>query len=228
MIGITGVKGFIGSHLSERFDGYVGFAGDLTVLEDVRFFVQMCDIIYHVAGKNREEPGEILRNNIVSTGNLILACTMEKVYPDIHFISSTQVEWNPYSEYALTKIIEESIIKHAHSWHIERVPNVYGPGAKPNYNSVIANFCYNIAIGNPLIINDPDVKREFIYIDDLVNNLGFSNVHTCNRHYGETISIGKIASFLTDRLGEHENLAKTLEYYVKRYHSTEVEYVSSS
>ncbi len=228
MIGITGVDGFIGRHLSNRFDSYVGFGGDLTVLEDVRLFVQMCDIIYHVAGKNREDDGDILKNNIVSTGNIVLACMLEKVTPDIYFISSTQVEWNPYSEYALTKTIEENTIRKAFAWHIERVPNVYGPGAKPDYNSVVANFCYNIATNAPLIINDSTVKREFIYVEDLVKNLGISRVHAVKRHLGEIFSIGEIVSFLTDKLGEHEKLAKTLEYYLRRYRTTEVEYVSSS
>jgi len=228
MIGITGVEGFIGSHLSEKFDSYVGFAGDLTSLDDVRAFVSACDIIYHLAGKNREVSGDILKNNIVSTGNIVLACMLECVTPDIYFISSNQVMWNRDSEYALAKKIEEAIICQTYGWHIERIPNVYGPGARPNYNSVVANFCYNIATGKSLVINDPNVKREFIYVEDLVNNLGNVEFNTCKIHRGEILSIGEIASFLTFGLGTHEKLAKTLDYYVKRYHSTEVEYVSSS
>jgi len=54
---------------------------------------------------------------------------------------------------------------------IYRFPNVFGKWCRPNYNSVIATFCYNIARGLPISINEPAKVMELVYIDDLVNEL---------------------------------------------------------
>lgn len=189
------------------------FKGDLTNIRDVCEFVSGCDRIYHLAGKNREQPGEILKNNIVSTSNLILACKIKRVDPEIIFASSQQVIWNSDSEYGFVKSVEEEIVKKANKWCIFRIPNVYGPGCKPFYNSVIATFCYQISKGESVTIHDSSVKREFIFVDDLVERLldpGFNSLKLIN---GETITVGEIHSFLTDKLGRHKKLEKCLQSY---------------
>ena len=50
------------------------------------------------------------------------------------------------------------------------IPNVFGPFCKPNYNSVIATFCYKL-INNekPEILNDQILN--LIYIDGLIKNI---------------------------------------------------------
>ena len=189
------------------------FEGDLTNLRDACEFVISCDRIYHLAGKNREQPGEILKNNIISTSNLILACKIKKVNPEIIFASSQQVIWNSESEYGFVKSVEEEIIKKANKWCIFRIPNVYGPGGKPFYNSVIATFCYQISRGESVTIHDPSVKREFIFIDDLVEQLLNPEFNSLKSIDGETMTVGEIYSFLTDKLGIHKKLEKCLQWY---------------
>ena len=54
---------------------------------------------------------------------------------------------------------------------VYRFPNVYGKWCRPNYNSVVATFCYNIANGLPIRINDPDTIMHLVYIDDIVDEL---------------------------------------------------------
>lgn len=211
--GITGGQGFIGSHLARHLDDPLLFKGDLTNLGDACEFVSSCDRIYHLAGKNREQPGEILKNNIVSTANLILACNIKKVNPEIIFASSQQVIWNSESEYGFVKCVEEEIIKKADKWYIFRIPNVYGPGGKPFYNSVIATFCYQISKGESVTIHDPSVKREFIFVDDLVELLLNPEFNSLRSIDGETLSVGEIYSFLTDKLGSHKNLERCLQWY---------------
>ena len=41
---------------------------------------------------------------------------------------------------------------------VYRLPNVFGKWCKPNYNSAIATFCYNIAREIPIQINDDLLK----------------------------------------------------------------------
>ena len=107
-IGITGWRGFIGSHLFKKVPDPILFQGDMRNLAEVKEFVGRCDRIYHLAGKNRAEDGQILANNLVGTGNLVLATRLLGTNPEIVFTSSKQVEWNPNSEYGLCKKIEES------------------------------------------------------------------------------------------------------------------------
>ena len=212
-IGITGWGGFIGSHLARRIDNSVLFQGDMRDLGAVKAFVAKCDRIYHLAGKNRVGDGEILSSNLVGTGNLVLATKLLGVNPEIVFTSSKQVEWNPDSEYGMVKLVEESIIRKARRWAIFRVPNVYGEGCKPYYNSVVATFCWQIAHGEPCTIQRSFDTREFMYIEDLVNALLNPLMYQVVRISGEVLSIQDVYELLTTRLGEHEKLNRTLDWY---------------
>lgn len=212
-IGITGWRGFIGSHLSKRIPDPVLFQGDMRNLEDVKEFVGQCDRIYHLAGKNRAEDGEILANNLVGTGNLVLATKLLDSRTEIVFASSKQVEWNPNSEYGMVKLIEEGIVRKARKWCIFRIPNVYGEGCKPFYNSVVATFCHQIASGEPCTTTQPFATREFIYVGDLVDAMMEPTTYRVVKVAGEVMSVKDVYESLTTRLGEHEKLTKTLEWY---------------
>ncbi len=51
---------------------------------------------------------------------------------------------------------------------VYRFQNLFGKWSKPNYNTVIATFCYNIAHDLPIQVNDPKAELDLVYIDDLV------------------------------------------------------------
>jgi UDP-2-acetamido-2,6-beta-L-arabino-hexul-4-ose reductase len=50
-----------------------------------------------------------------------------------------------------------------------RLPGVFGKWCKPNYNSVVATFCNNIARDLPISINNRDVKLSLVYVDDVID-----------------------------------------------------------
>ena len=54
---------------------------------------------------------------------------------------------------------------------VYRFPNLYGKWCRPNYNSVVATFCHNIANDLPITVNDSTVDMELLYIDDLVEEM---------------------------------------------------------
>lgn len=54
---------------------------------------------------------------------------------------------------------------------VYRFPNLFGKWCRPNYNSAVATFCNNIANDLPITVNDPSVKLELLYIDDLVDEM---------------------------------------------------------
>ena len=214
-IGITGGEGFIGSYLKNKIEDPILFEGFLDDMDRVKEFVNDVDRIYHLAGLNREKPGEILKNNVSATGLLALAIVGSDTPKEVVFASSLQVETNPKSEYGLTKSIEEEIIKKCPRWCIYRIPNVYGPGGRPFYNSVVATFTYQVAKGETVTINDPTAKKEFIFIDDLVESLIHPRFNEYVKPAGEVISIGQVHEFLTSRYGEHEKLKRCLDFYTE-------------
>ena len=44
---------------------------------------------------------------------------------------------------------------------------MFGKWSRPNYNSVVATFCHNIARGLPITVNDPAAQVPLVYIDDV-------------------------------------------------------------
>jgi UDP-2-acetamido-2,6-beta-L-arabino-hexul-4-ose reductase len=55
------------------------------------------------------------------------------------------------------------------SLSIYRLPGVFGKWCRPNYNSVVATFCHNIANGLPVNVRDSAIQLELVYIDDVVS-----------------------------------------------------------
>ena len=52
---------------------------------------------------------------------------------------------------------------------ILRLPGVFGKWCKPNYNSVVATFCHNIARDLPIKISDSDKMLTLVHIDTVVD-----------------------------------------------------------
>ena len=80
---------------------------------------------------------------------------------------------NPYgmSKKAAEDVVFEWSRRTGVPVYVYRLPNVFGKWCRPNYNSVVATFCYNIARGFPIQINNPKTELTFVYIDDVVAEL---------------------------------------------------------
>ena len=81
-----------------------------------------------------------------------------------------------FNAYAISKrSAEERLLEHRRKTGaqvlIYRFPNIFGKWCRPDYNSVVATFCHNIANGLPIHIDDPNVEIELLYIDDLVDEM---------------------------------------------------------
>jgi UDP-2-acetamido-2,6-beta-L-arabino-hexul-4-ose reductase len=87
--------------------------------------------------------------------------------------SSTQAELE--NAYGKSKLDAETAVKGLEvdtgcPVHVYRLPGVFGKWCKPNYNSVVATFCYNISHDLPLQIDNPDpfFELKLVYIDDVI------------------------------------------------------------
>jgi UDP-2-acetamido-2,6-beta-L-arabino-hexul-4-ose reductase len=177
---ITGANGFVGKnlqlHLAERKDvQVVCFTRDDNVAH-LSPLLQGMDFVFHLAGVNRpQDPQDFMSSNVDLTQALCQAVgavaeSAGKRVP-IVYTSSTQAGYdNPYGE-SKSKA-EDALLAVAHSHqvpvHIFRLPNVFGKWCKPNYNSVVATFCHNIARGLPIQVNDPAAPVTLVYIDDVI------------------------------------------------------------
>ena len=82
----------------------------------------------------------------------------------------------PGSDYGKSKLEGEKLFfdygkKNKSKVLVYRFPNLFGKWCKPNYNSVVATFCNNIANDLDIQVNDPNAELELAYIDDVVKEL---------------------------------------------------------
>ncbi|MCK5174085.1 MAG: NAD-dependent epimerase/dehydratase family protein, partial [Planctomycetes bacterium] len=178
-IGITGMAGFVGSHLRDRLSREERF--EVLPFEDSYYenpeafieFAKKADVIIHLAGVNRDEPEVIYQKNIELMQKLLEYVDASGNKPAILFSSSTQVERD--NEYGRGKkrameLLEEWTRKTEASTVSMVVPNVFGDNGRPFYNSVVATFCHQITHGEqPTIIKDGQMSM--IYINDLLEDI---------------------------------------------------------
>lgn len=173
---ITGSEGFIGRNLATRLGELRGFevsGFDLgNARDDLVGLVEWADAIVHLAGVNRpKEIGEFAEGNTGLTETLCQLIADGGRPVPLVVSSSIQADLNnPYgtskhgAENAAIRLAERT----GNPVAIYRLPNVFGKWCRPNYNSVVATFCHNIANDLPIQINDPAVQLSLVYVDDVV------------------------------------------------------------
>lgn len=174
---ITGSNGFIGKNLCvalKRLEGVNVLEYDLdSPLGTLDFGLGVADVIFHLAGVNRPlTEDEFHTGNTGSTKEICRILAGMGRRPKIVLSSSIQAELdNPYgvskrnAEEVLRRFAEES----GAVCVVYRFKNLFGKWCRPNYNSVTATFCHNIAHGLPIRISDPANKLELTYIDEVVS-----------------------------------------------------------
>lgn len=138
----------------------------------LREFCRDCDFIFYLSGVNRTERVEEFEEGNVSLLRVIIEeLSYQHNFCPIVYASSTQASMD--NEYGKSKRRGEELLnKYSREKnaliYIYRLTNIFGKWSKPNYNSVVATFCYNIAQGLPIKIDAPNRKLRLIYIDDVV------------------------------------------------------------
>ena len=173
---ITGGRGFLGrnlaAHLLERKDCETTILGREDSAEDLRNCLLGTDVIFHLAGVNRpQDPIDFDRGNAELTEQLCQILREGGRAPKIVFSSSIQAEVaNPYgaSKAKAEKALRQFARETGACVRIYRLKNLFGKWCRPNYNSVVATFCHNIANDLPITISDPAREVELSYVDDVV------------------------------------------------------------
>jgi len=174
---ITGANGFIGKNLFFRLQD----SGKYNILkfdvdnsrDDLKDFLSQADFIFHLAGVNRpQHKTEFQEVNTGLTSHILEELRGLNKRTPIVFSSSTQAALdNDYG--SSKKHAEELLLRYGKETGapiaVYRLTNVFGKWCRPNYNSVVATFCHNIAHGLPITISDPAVVVKLVYVDDVVD-----------------------------------------------------------
>lgn len=186
---ITGAKGFVGQNLVAFLKILQSQKESLnlnTIIDDIYEFdkdssydeldtyCRDCDFVFNLAGVNRPENNDEFAQNFNFVEALISLLKKHNNNCPIMFSSSIQAELD--NEYGKSKKTGEDLIfaygrENNIKTFIYRFPNLFGKWCRPNYNSVIATWCYNISHNIDIVVNDPSKTISLAYIDDVCYEL---------------------------------------------------------
>jgi UDP-2-acetamido-2,6-beta-L-arabino-hexul-4-ose reductase len=170
---VTGAKGFIGRCVADLLarEGHqvttFGAGESPQVLADR---VSAAEFVFHFAGVNRpSDAKDFERVNAKLAEDLCELANRARPGPVLVLASSTQALLdNPYGvSKRHAELAVEQYAKVGGRGVIFRLPNVFGPGSRPNYNSVVATFAHNSARRLPVEINDPARELMLVYVHDV-------------------------------------------------------------
>lgn len=192
---VTGAGGFVGKNLVQTLynirDGKDRTRPGIRVEEVFEFdldtpadlldsYCARADFVFHLAGVNRpENPEEFMAGNFGFTSTLLETLKRHGNACPVMLSSSIQatlIGRYGQSDYGKSKLAgEELLLSYGEQTGapvlVYRFSNLFGKWCRPNYNSVVATFCHNIARDLPITVSDPAVELELTYIDDLLQEL---------------------------------------------------------
>ena len=173
---ITGAGGFVGKNLVAELTarGYTSllcFETDDTP-ETLADYCRRAACVVHLAGINRpKDPSEFYAGNAGLTD--VLLSDLETAGNACPVLVTSSIQAALDNDYGKSKKqAEDAIFAHGSRTgapvYVFRMEGVFGKWCRPNYNSVVATFCHNIAHGLPIQVRDPGYELPLVYIDDVV------------------------------------------------------------
>ena len=250
---ITGANGFVGKNLCAELknirDGKDKSFGELRIDKifsydidtDPALLEEYCrkaHFVFNLAGVNRpKDQSEFMTGNFGFANTLLDTLKKYRNTCPVMISSSTQAACdNPYGQ--SKKAGEELMFRYSKETGakvlVYRFPNLFGKWCRPNYNSAVATFCYNIANNLPITISNRENQLSLVYIDDLLAEMiaALKGEENCNGNYCyvpvvHDISLGEIV----DLLYSFKENRKTLEVpnmsddFAKKLYSTYLSYL---
>lgn len=267
---VTGAQGFVGKNLCEALkcirDGKNRtrsiqieeiYEYDInTPKEYLDLYCSSADFVFNLAGVNRpKDEKEFMEGNFGFASDLLNALKKHGNKCPVMISSSIQatlIGRYANSDYGKSKLAgEELMLEYGKETGarvlVYRFPNLFGKWCRPNYNSVVATFCNNIANDLPIQVNDPSVQLELLYIDDLIDEM--LDALECKEHHCEYDGVNSVIcdngrycvapithkvtlGEIVDLLNEFKNQPKTLvvpeipnNSFAKKLYSTYLSYL---
>ena len=265
---VTGAKGFVGKNLVQTLktiqDGR-NKTHDLSIGEIFEYdldtdpallegFCEKADFVFNLAGVNRpKDQAEFMAGNFGFASTLLDTLKRKGNTCPVMLSSSIQaslVGRYGQSDYGRSKLAGEELFfaygeETGAQVLVYRFSNLFGKWCRPNYNSVVATWCHNIANDLPIQINDPAAQLELTYIDDLVEELLLAlegKAHRCDYEgltavagsrycrvpVSHQVSLGRIAELLQQFRQQPESLVMPeipADSFEKKLYSTYLSYL---
>ena len=245
---ITGAGGFVGKNLvaTLRTAGYTDlmlFEKDDTP-ETLADYCRRAAFVVHLAGINRPtDPSEFYTGNAGLTDTLLTDLEAAGNTAPVLVTSSTQAELD--NDYGKSKRqAEEAVFAHRRRTgamvYVFRMPGVFGKWCRPNYNSVVATFCHNVAHGLPIQVRDSAFSLPLVYIDDVVAcilaafdgdvMMDRSATPICHMHPIHEVTLGRLAELIQGFAAGRTSLAVpdlAPGSFEKKLYSTYLSYLPS-
>ncbi len=255
---VTGSAGFVGKNLvqalkcvAEGKDKTRGIAGSVEVFEyDIdsapellELYCSQADFVFNLAGVNRPtDPEDFMKGNFGFASMLLDTLKRHGNKCPVMLSSSIQatLEGRYDSDYGRSKRAgEELFFKYGAENGVKvlvyRFPNLFGKWCRPNYNSVIATFCNNMANDLPITVNDRSTVLRLLYIDDLVDEM-FCALKGEEHRDGEfctvpvtyDVTLGEIADMLDSFAEQRRTLIMPeipADSFAKKLYSTYLSYL---
>lgn len=269
---ITGAAGFVGKNLSAALrclqNGTDRTRPGLSIGElylydkdsPTELLEKACekaDFVFNLAGVNRpKEQEEFMEGNFGFASTLL--DTLKKHHNPCPVMLSSSIQATLVGRYAeggyglSKKAGEELFFRYGEETGakvlVYRFPNLFGKWCRPNYNSVVATFCYNYAHDLPITVSDPAVELEMLYIDDLVAEMldalegkehhcefeGLTTILTdagryCAAPVSHRVTLGQIVSLLDSFKAQPQTLLMPEipeGSFAKKLYSTYLSYLS--
>lgn len=192
---VTGAKGFIGRNLCENLknvrdckdparphihiEDIYEFDTDSSD-DELSLYVSKADFVFHLAGVNRpKNSSEFKTGNVELTAKLLELLEKKNGKTPVMLSSSAQASLSGrfgVTEYGVSKKESEKLVfeyglETGAEVYVYRFPNVVGKWARPNYNSAVVTFCYNISRNLPIKVNDRETELEILFVEDLVDEM---------------------------------------------------------
>lgn len=175
-LGITGQSGFIGCRLAEAVSAAPRFRlvpfrrSFFDSPEELGSFARQCRRIVHLAAVSRSDDGEALyRTNMRLTEKLIDAVRSCPEPPAVLLGSTVQIAKE--QPYHASKRDAAALLARSLPVSVELLmPNAFGPGGRPYWNSVVSTFCEMAARGLVPAEIRP-VQLELIFVDELCRKI---------------------------------------------------------
>jgi len=251
---VTGARGFVGRNLvsqlhniqSGKARNYAISTGSMTVFEydidsdpaELDVYCKQANFVFNLAGVNRpKDRVEFMKGNLGFASTLLHTLKKYNNTCPVMISSSTQaVLDNPYGE--SKRAGEQLLFNYSKETGakvlVYRFPNVFGKWCRPNYNSVVATFCNNIANDLPIQVDDPNVMMNLVYVDDVVDELigalsgnEHHNGSYCQIPIVHTITLGGIVDLINSFKEMHTNLQVPNfgDAFTKKLYSTYLSYL---
>lgn len=255
---ITGSGGFVGRNLVATLQtrGYTDlmlFEKDDTP-ETLADYCRRAAFVVHLAGINRpKDPSEFYSGNAGLTDTML--SLLEEAGSRASVLVTSSIQASLDNDYGKSKLqAEQAIFAHGQRTgapvFVFRMEGVFGKWCRPNYNSVVATFCHNVAHGLPIQVRDPAYSLPLVYIDDVVacildamekGEAVRDETGICRIHPMHTVTLGQLAETIqgfakarggkaalalgTDGLPTLEVPDLTADSFTKKLYSTYLSYL---